>query len=116
MNLSESPWGHDTEDDTKGLLRLSGQDDRPYDRHNRSARGNRTNPETIQAFYERTALDPRTKQRAQDLFRWNLRFCGYWQEKIPVCVIPSRADTLTRLGAATKKLNAGKDNNSSLDR
>lgn len=116
MNLSESPWGHDTEDDTKGLLRLSGQDDRPYDRHNRSARGNRTNPETIQAFYERTALDPRTKQRAQDLFRWNLRFCGYWQKKIPVSVNPSREETLKRLEDAKKKLNAGKDNNSSLDR
>lgn len=116
MNLSESPWGHNTEDDTKGLLRLNGQDDRPDDRHNRSARGNRTNPETIQAFYERTALDPRTKQRAQDLFRWHQGFCGYWQKKIPVNVNPSREETLKRLEDAKKRLNAGKDNNSSPDR
>lgn len=118
MNLSHSPWGHNPEDDTKGLLRLNGQDDRPYDRHNRSARDNRTKPETIQAFYERTAIDPRTKQRAQDqdLFRWNMHLCGYWQKKIPVSVNPSREETLKRLEEAKKRLNAGKDNNSSQDR
>lgn len=117
-NLEIDPWGHNPEDDTKGLLRLSGQDDRPYDRDSRSARDNRTNPETIQAFYERTALDPRTKQRAQDLdlFRWNLHLCGYWQKKTPVSVNPSREERLQQLEEAKKRLNASKENNSSLDR
>lgn len=116
-NLEIDPWGHNPEDDTKGLLRLNGQDDRPYDRYARSARDNRTNPESIQAHYERTAIDPRTKQRArnEDLFRWGLEFCGYWQKKIPVSVNPSREETLKRLEEAKKRLNAGKENNSSQD-
>ena len=117
MNLQEAPWGHDSEDDTKGLLRLDGQDDRPYS-INRSARGDRTNPETIQSFYERTAIDPRTKRRAQDqdLFRWNLHLCGYWQRKIPVSVNPSREETLKRLEEAKKRFDASQNNNSSQER
>lgn len=82
-NLEDSPWGHNPEDDTRGLLRLDGFDGRPY-RISQSARDNRTNPETIQSYFERTAIDPRTKQRAQDLFRWNLRLCGYWHKVVPV--------------------------------
>lgn len=113
-NLSNSPWGHNPEDDNKGLLRLDGQDERPYDgpNGNRSTREDRSNPETIQAYFERSAIDPRTKQRAQDLFRWNMDYCGYWQKKIPVSVNPSREETLQRLEEAQKRLNAGKENNS----
>lgn len=115
-NLEIDPWGHNPEDDTKGLLRLNGQDDRPYDRYARSARDNRTNPETIQAHYERTAIDPRTKQRAsaEELARWNLRLCGYWQKKIPVSTSPE--ETRRQLEESKKRLNAGKDNNSIQDR
>lgn len=114
-NLEIDPWGHNPEDDTKGLLRLNGQDDRPYDRYARSARDNRTNPETIQAHYERTAIDPRTKQRAsaEELARWNLRLCGYWQKKIPTAT--SWEEMRQQLEEAKKRLNAGKENNSSQD-
>ena len=108
MNLEIEPWGHNPEDDTRGLLRLNGQDDRPDDRHNRSARDNRTNPETIQAVFERSAIDPRTNQRAQDLSN-NLDFCGYWQKRIPVSVNPSREEMSKRLEEAKKRLNADKD-------
>lgn len=110
MNLESDPWGHNPEDDTKGLLRLDGEDDRP-DRVSRSARDDRTNRETIQSFYERTAINQRTKQRAsdEDLARWNFDLCGYWHKQIPVSVNPSREERLQRLEEAKKRINAAKD-------
>jgi hypothetical protein len=83
-NLEIDPWGHNPKDDTKGLLRLNGDDGRPYEPpFSRTARSDRTNPETIHAYFDRYAIDRLTGQRRPDQYRWNLNLCGYWQRKIP---------------------------------
>lgn len=75
MNLSRDPWGRSSENNVRGLLRLDG-----FYHVSQSYRNDRTNRETIQSHYERLAIDPRTKQRAQD-FSKKMDFCGYYLRK-----------------------------------
>ncbi|MCP5350300.1 MAG: hypothetical protein H7A10_04900 [Oceanospirillaceae bacterium] len=62
INLEGSPWGRRSEGDVKVCYALMAKMTRSMT-HTTGGWSKRTNPETLQSYYERTALDPRTQQR-----------------------------------------------------
>lgn len=97
MNLSRDPWGRSPENNVRGLLRLDG-----FYHVSQNYRDGRTKRETIQSYYERMAIDPRTKQRRVDLSN-NKNFCAYRRKEPPVMVNPTREERLHRFKEARER-------------
>ncbi|MCP5350298.1 MAG: hypothetical protein H7A10_04890 [Oceanospirillaceae bacterium] len=83
---------------------------------------NRTNPETLQSYYERTALDPRTQKRDEDeeLYRGISICVGIGTGGFRCLLIPPRRslndsknqERIQRLEAEQKKQQEAEQNNS----
>lgn len=106
-NLETAPWKFSAEGDVKGLLRLNGEDDKIEDPYNWGGWSNRTNPETLQSYYENSALDPRTQQRwsDEDQYRANFHLCGYWHRRVPVATSMEEIDQRVKARLEAEKRN-----------